>query len=82
MFAVIMAGGGGTRLWPKSREHFPKQMHALVSGKALVEESTELLQSIVGSDNVNIVTNAHHAKSIKEDNALHGRSYIHRSIQT
>ena len=26
---VILCGGSGTRLWPLSREHFPKQLHAL-----------------------------------------------------
>ena len=60
MFAVIMAGGGGTRLWPKSREHYPKQMHALAGVKPLVQEMTERLQGIVGDDEVYIITNAHH----------------------
>jgi len=66
MFAVIMAGGGGTRLWPKSREHNPKQMHALSGGKPLVQESAEILKRIVGDDNVFIITNSHHAKLIGE----------------
>ena len=64
MFAVVMAGGGGTRLWPKSREHHPKQMHALVGPKPLVQETTERLQNVVGDDQVYIVANGHHAISI------------------
>jgi mannose-1-phosphate guanylyltransferase len=66
MFAVIMAGGGGTRLWPKSREHHPKQMHALISGKPLIEEMTDLLQSILGGDQVYIVTSPHHAEGMRK----------------
>jgi mannose-1-phosphate guanylyltransferase len=66
MFAVIMAGGGGTRLWPKSRDHHPKQMHALVSPQPLVQESTEALQEIVGPKNVFVITNSHHAKMIMD----------------
>jgi len=65
MFAVIMAGGGGTRLWPKSRENDPKQMHALVGEKPLVQETADRLVRIVGSDNVFIVTNSHHAEAIQ-----------------
>ncbi|HAH85979.1 MAG: mannose-1-phosphate guanylyltransferase [Armatimonadota bacterium] len=64
MFAVIMAGGGGTRLWPKSRESFPKQMHVLCGEKPLVQGMTELLQDVVGVDQVYIITNAHHAMGI------------------
>lgn len=62
MFGVIMAGGGGTRLWPKSRESFPKQMHALAGAKPLVQEMAERLNSIVGESNVYVITNSHHAK--------------------
>ena len=64
MFAVIMAGGGGTRLWPKSREHYPKQMHALAGVKPLVQEMAERLHNIVGKDNVYIITNSHQAEVI------------------
>jgi len=64
MFAVIMAGGGGTRLWPKSREHHPKQIHALVGAKPLVQEMTERLHRILGNERVYIITNAHHAQAI------------------
>lgn len=67
MFAVIMAGGGGTRLWPKSREQKPKQMHALVGDKPLVQETTDHLQQILGFDNVYIVSNENHARSILEN---------------
>lgn len=64
MYAVIMAGGGGTRLWPKSRENHPKQMHALTSLKPLVQEMTERLERIVGEDHVYIITNSHHRHAI------------------
>jgi mannose-1-phosphate guanylyltransferase len=60
-----MAGGGGTRLWPKSRELHPKQMHALGSERPLVQNTTDLLHRIVGEDNVYIVTNKHHAALIR-----------------
>ena len=36
---VILCGGSGTRLWPLSREHFPKQLHALNGEKTLLQET-------------------------------------------
>ncbi len=64
MFGVIMAGGGGTRLWPKSREHHPKQIHALIGAKPLVQEMTERLHRMLGNERVYIITNPHHALAI------------------
>jgi mannose-1-phosphate guanylyltransferase / mannose-6-phosphate isomerase len=36
---VILSGGSGTRLWPVSREGFPKQFWPLASGKPLIAET-------------------------------------------
>jgi mannose-1-phosphate guanylyltransferase/mannose-6-phosphate isomerase len=36
---VILSGGSGSRLWPVSRESFPKQLWPLVSGKSLIQET-------------------------------------------
>ena len=66
MFAVIMAGGGGTRLWPKSREKHPKQMHALGGDKPLVQAMADRLGSIAGKDRTFIISGPDHAQMIKE----------------
>ena len=36
---VILCGGSGTRLWPLSREHYPKQLHALNGENTLLQET-------------------------------------------
>jgi len=36
---VILSGGSGTRLWPVSRESFPKQLWPLVSDRTLLQET-------------------------------------------
>lgn len=41
MKIVIRAGGIGTRLWPVSRQNKPKQLHALITNKTLLQESIE-----------------------------------------
>ena len=36
---VILCGGSGTRLWPLSREHYPKQLHSLRGSRTLLEDT-------------------------------------------
>src|SRR6185312_9340555 len=38
---VILSGGSGTRLWPVSRESFPKQLWPLVSDRTLLQETAQ-----------------------------------------
>ncbi|MGE5638948.1 MAG: mannose-1-phosphate guanylyltransferase/mannose-6-phosphate isomerase [Clostridia bacterium] len=45
---VILCGGSGTRLWPLSREHYPKQLHAL-NGQQTLLQDTALRSSALGS---------------------------------
>lgn len=55
-FAVIMAGGGGTRLWPISRSGQPKQLLKLVSGKSLFQISINRIEDLFPLQNTKIVT--------------------------
>ena len=67
MYAVIMAGGQGTRLWPLSRKNAPKQLQALSSEKSLIQETYERLLDVVGSpEKIIISTTPVYAKRIEE----------------
>src|SRR5215213_6108433 len=46
---VVMAGGGGTRLWPLSRAGFPKQFLALGGKETLFQAAVERLQGLAHS---------------------------------
>ena len=47
MYGIILAGGSGSRLWPLSRELYPKQLLRLNSKKSLLEKTfLRLLDSI------------------------------------
>lgn len=67
MYIVIMAGGGGTRLWPKSREKKPKQLYALINEKSLIKNTVHRLLPLTSWEKLFIVTNKLHAKEIKKD---------------
>ncbi len=55
-YAIIMAGGGGTRLWPLSRKACPKQMLKLFEGKSLFEIALERLKGIFDANHIFVVT--------------------------
>ena len=43
---VILAGGAGTRLWPMSREHFPKQLIGLIGDQSLLQSTAQRLDGL------------------------------------
>ena len=43
---VVLAGGSGTRLWPLSREHCPKQLIDLLAGESLLEATLRRLDGV------------------------------------
>lgn len=57
MYAVILCGGSGTRLWPLSRKNFPKQFLKLYSDKSLLQETFLRMQKIMDETNIYLVTN-------------------------
>jgi len=61
-----MAGGQGTRLWPKSRSESPKQLHALVGEKTLIAETFDRLELVTVKDKIVISTTPEYQKKIKE----------------
>ena len=65
-YAVIMAGGAGTRLWPLSRQKMPKQFHKLTSQRTMIQETYHRLVNIVPKNNIFISTTEHYKKIIKQ----------------
>ena len=57
-YAVIMAGGVGSRFWPMSTSSFPKQFHDMLgTGQSLIQRTFERINELVPSENILIATN-------------------------
>ncbi|CAG0997004.1 mannose-1-phosphate guanylyltransferase [Anaerolineales bacterium] len=55
-YAVIMAGGGGTRLWPVSRKEKPKQLLPLLGQETLFQDTVRRLENLFSPERIFIVT--------------------------
>lgn len=64
MYAVIMAGGRGTRFWPRSREKKPKHLLDITSNKTIIQETVDRIKPIINPDNILIVTGKKHARAL------------------
>lgn len=66
MNIVVMAGGGGTRLWPISREKTPKQFINLGDGTTLIQKAYQRAVQLTAPENIYVATRNDYAEIIKE----------------
>lgn len=65
-YAVVLAGGGGTRLWPKSRKKTPKQFLKLIDKRTMMQIAAERVAKLVGWEKIIVVTNELYRKEVKQ----------------
>ena len=65
MYGIILAGGSGSRLWPISRELYPKQLLNLNSDKSLLQATFERLKTCIPEQNIISITNTKHTSNIR-----------------
>ena len=57
-YAVLMAGGVGSRFWPVSTTEFPKQFHDMLGcGSTLLQKTFSRLAQLIPAENILILTN-------------------------
>ena len=57
-YAILMAGGVGSRFWPVSTTEFPKQFHDMLgSGETLIQKTFSRLSQLIPAENILILTN-------------------------
>ena len=64
MHAVIMAGGKGSRFWPRSREKRPKHLLDIFGGKTIIQETVSRILPFVPPEKIRVVTGESHAESL------------------
>lgn len=66
MYVVIMAGGVGTRFWPKSRARLPKQLLNIVGDKTMIQASVDRIISLISPENLFVVATEQQKDGILE----------------
>jgi len=64
MHAVIMAGGRGTRFWPRSRERKPKHLLDIISERTILQETVDRIKPLIPCENILVVTGKKHARDL------------------
>jgi mannose-1-phosphate guanylyltransferase len=64
MHAVIMAGGRGTRFWPRSREKKPKHLLDIISARTIIQETVDRVKPLIAPQNILVVTGKKHAREL------------------
>jgi len=62
LYALILAGGGGTRLWPKSRNKTPKQFLKLFGNETLLQKTAKRFEKFIPWERMFVVTVSDHYK--------------------
>jgi mannose-1-phosphate guanylyltransferase len=57
LYAVIMAGGVGSRFWPRSKEKSPKQLLKIFGESTMIQQTVERLDGIIPHKNIYVITN-------------------------
>ena len=67
MKVLILSGGSGTRLWPLSRENFPKQFMRIFSSHSLFQETVKRAMEITGGHDIYVITGEKYEWIIKSE---------------
>jgi mannose-1-phosphate guanylyltransferase len=66
-YAVIMAGGVGSRFWPVSKQSFPKQFHDMLGiGKSLLQMTFDRLVQFIPEENILVLTNTDYVQLVQQ----------------
>ena len=67
LYALILAGGKGVRLYPLSRSSNPKQFLKLINNKSFLRNTVDRIKPLVSKDNIFVVTNEEYLGKVYEE---------------
>jgi mannose-1-phosphate guanylyltransferase len=65
IYAIIMAGGVGSRFWPRSKKDFPKQLLKIFDDDTMIQATVKRLKPLINDENIFVVTNKIQADEVK-----------------
>ena len=65
LYALVLAGGKGTRLYPLSRQNNPKQFLNIVNNKSFLKNTIDRIKPLVVDENIYVVTNELYKEKVK-----------------
>jgi mannose-1-phosphate guanylyltransferase len=65
LYAIVMAGGSGTRFWPRSRETRPKQLLNITGDTILLRKAIQVIMPIVPASRIKVITTESQAEAVK-----------------
>ena len=74
--AVILAGGRGTRFWPRSRTRTPKQLLNIIGADSMLQQTVARLQPFISTERIWTVTNAEQSASVRKHLPASARKHI------
>ena len=74
--AVILAGGRGTRFWPRSRMRTPKQLLNIVGDTTMLQQTVQRLSPLISNDRVWTVTNAEQTMALRKQLPPAARKHV------
>ncbi len=66
IYVVILCGGGGTRLWPLSRQRTPKQFIPLLDQETLYQKTFKRIDGLLSPDHIFVITNHQYLDKVKK----------------
>lgn len=66
VYAVIMAGGSGTRFWPKSTKKLPKQFLSLFGEGTMIQNTARRIEELIPRERILVVTNNRYVDIVQE----------------
>lgn len=70
LYMVVLCGGGGTRLWPRSRKKTPKQFIHLFGKETLYQKAINRVEGIIPPERIFVITNKLYVDEIKKESPL------------
>ena len=65
MYGLILAGGSGSRLWPLSRELYPKQLLNIQNTESLLQATFLRLKECMPAENIISITGVKHSPNVR-----------------